>query len=153
MSSSRTRLLAYPIAVLLGILIVANVLQAQTGVQYFYDPLGRLVGVIETSGNAAAYNFDAVGNLLAITRYTAGQASVLDFTPASGPVGTVVTISGTGYSATASQDTVSFNGTTATITSATVNQIVATVPSGATTGPIKVTSPAGTFTTPTSFTV
>jgi YD repeat-containing protein len=151
--SSRTRLLAYPVAVLLSVLLFTNVLRGQSGVQYFYDPLGRLVGVIDTSGNAAAYSYDPVGNLLAITRYTAGQASVLDFTPSSGPVGTVVTISGTGYSTTASQDTVSFNGTTATITSATVNQIIATVPTGATTGPIKVTSPAGTFTTATSFTV
>src|SRR5580700_5408367 len=138
--SSRTRLLAYPVAVLLSVLLFTNVLRGQSGVQYFYDPLGRLVGVIDTSGNAAAYSYDPVGNLLAITRYTAGQASVLDFTPSSGPVGTVVTISGTGYSATVSQDTVAFNGKTATITSATVNQIIVTVPSGATTGPIKVTS-------------
>jgi YD repeat-containing protein len=151
--SSRTPLLAYPIAVLLSILFVTDVLRGQSDVQYFYDPLGRLVGVIDTSGNAAAYSYDAVGNLLAISRYTAGQASVLDFTPSSGPVGTVVTISGTGYSATVSQDTVAFNGKTATITSATVNQIIVTVPSGATTGPIKVTSPAGTFTTATNFTV
>ena len=49
---------------------------AQSGVQYVYDQLGRLVGVIDTSGNAAAYSYDAVGNLLAISRYTAGQTSV-----------------------------------------------------------------------------
>ena len=121
--------------------------------QYVYDQLGRLVGVIDTSGNAAAYSYDAVGNLLAINRYTSGQTSVLGFTPTSGPVGTTVTIIGTGYSATSSQDTVSFNGTSASITSASVNQIVATVPTGATTGPIQVTTPSGTFTTTTNFTV
>jgi YD repeat-containing protein len=132
---------------------LAASLSAQSGVQYVYDQLGRLVGVIDTSGNAAAYSYDAVGNLLAINRYTASQTSVLGFTPTNGPVGTTVTITGTGYSATSSQDTVSFNGTSASITSASVNQIVATVPTGAATGPISVTTPSGTFTTATNFTV
>ena len=126
---------------------------AQSGVQYVYDDLGRLVGVIDPSGNAAGYQYDAVGNLLAITRYTASQAEVLNFSPTSGPVGSTVTITGTGFSTTISQDTVSFNGTIATVTSATVNQIVATVPMGATTGPISVASPAGAFTTASSFKV
>jgi YD repeat-containing protein len=132
---------------------LATSLSAQSGVQYVYDQLGRLVGVIDTSGNAAAYSYDAVGNLLAINRYTAGQTSVLGFTPTSGPVGTTVTIAGTGYSSMSSQDTVSFNGTSASITSASVNQIVVTVPTGATTGPISVTTPSGTFTSATNFTV
>jgi YD repeat-containing protein len=127
--------------------------KAQSGVQYVYDQLGRLVGVIDPAGNAASYSYDAVGNLLQINRYAAGQASVLGFTPTSGPVGTAVTITGTGYSSTSSQDTVLFNGTSASITSASVNQIVATVPTGATSGPIQVTTPSGTFTTATNFTV
>jgi YD repeat-containing protein len=151
--SSRTRLIAWPIIVLLAVLFITRTSGGQSAVQYFYDQLGRLVGVIDTSGNAAGYNYDAVGNLLSISRYTSSQVSALDFTPTSGPVGTVVTISGTGYSATLSQDTVSFNGKTATITSATVNQLIVTVPTGATTGTIKVTTPSGNFTTTTNFTV
>lgn len=151
--SARMRLLAYPIVILLGILAVAGGVPGQSGVQYFYDGLGRLVGVIDTSGNAAAYSYDAVGNLTSIANYTASQASVLQFTPTSGPVGTTVTISGTGFSTTLSSDSVSFNGTSATVSSATVNQIVTTVPSGATTGTISVTTPAGTFTTTSNFTV
>jgi len=149
----RTRLIACPIAVLLSVLFLTDIVRGQSGVQYFYDQLGRLVGVIDTSGNAAGYNYDAVGNLLSISRYTSSQVSALDFTPISGPVGTVVTISGTGYSATLSQDTVSFNGKAATITAATVNQLIVTVPTGATTGTIKVTTPSGNFTTTTNFTV
>lgn len=151
--SLRTRLIAWPIVVLLAVLFITDTSRGQSGVQYFYDQLGRLVGVIDTSGNAAGYNYDAVGNLLSISRYTSSQVSALNFTPTSGPVGTVVTISGTGYSATPSLDTVSFNGKTATITSATVNQLIVTVPTGATTGTIKVTTPSGNFTTTTSFTV
>ncbi len=36
--------------------------------QYFYDELGRLTGVIDGQGNIASYEYDAVGNLLAISR-------------------------------------------------------------------------------------
>jgi YD repeat-containing protein len=40
--------------------------------QYIYDDLGRLVQVIDGQGNVATYNYDAVGNLLSITRSTGG---------------------------------------------------------------------------------
>lgn len=40
--------------------------------QYIYDDLGRLSQVIDGSGNVATYNYDAVGNLLSITRNTGG---------------------------------------------------------------------------------
>src|SRR5581483_6408757 len=66
---------------------------------------------------------------------------------------TTVTLVGTGYSATASQNTVTFNGTAATVTSATTTQLVVTVPTGATTGPIAVTTPNGSATSSTPFTV
>jgi YD repeat-containing protein len=35
---------------------------AQADVQYVYDENGRLAGVIDPSGNAAQYNYDAAGN-------------------------------------------------------------------------------------------
>jgi len=79
-------------------------------VSYVYDALGRLVGVINPSSDTATYNYDAVGNLLSITRNPSSQVSIIDFTPKSGPVGTNVTISGTAFSLTASQDSVSLNG-------------------------------------------
>src|SRR5262249_52661843 len=125
---------------------VASALQTNGPVQYVYDELGRLVAVIDANGNAAVYNYDAVGNILSIARYTSSQVAVSSFTPKLGPVGTPVTISGTGFSATASQNTVSFNGVTANVTSATPNQLIVTVPTGATTGPISVTTPAGSAT-------
>ena len=40
--------------------------------QYIYDDLGRLAQVIDGQGNVATYNYDAVGNLLSITRNTGG---------------------------------------------------------------------------------
>jgi YD repeat-containing protein len=92
---------------------------AHAAVNYIYDDLGRLIAVVDATGEAAIYQYDAVGNLLSITRQNPGVVSILNFTPKSGPVGTTVTISGTGFSTTASQNTVTFNGTPATVTAAT----------------------------------
>jgi len=38
--------------------------------QYIYDDLGRLSQAIDGQGNVATYQYDAVGNLLSITRNT-----------------------------------------------------------------------------------
>jgi uncharacterized repeat protein (TIGR03803 family) len=76
--------------------------------------------------------------------------TISSFTPKSGFPGTSVIITGTNLSYATS---VTFNGTPATITSDTATQIVATVPSGATTGPISVTTLGGTVTTTSNFTV
>jgi YD repeat-containing protein len=107
---------------------------AQSAVQYVYDELGRLVAVIDTSGASAVYSYDAVGNLLSIVRRGSSDVSIIEFTPNSGPVGTLVTIYGTGFSATPNQNTLTFNGSSATVLSATATRLTATVPAGATTG-------------------
>jgi subtilase family serine protease len=66
--------------------------------------------------------------------------SVASFTPTSGAVGKVVTITGVGFTKTS---TVSFNGTAATsVTYVSSTKLKATVPSGATTGSISVTNTA-----------
>src|SRR5262249_28003653 len=104
-------------------------------------------------GDTATYNYDAVGNLTSITRQNSTALSVVEFSPNSGPIGTTVTIYGTGFSATANQNTVTFNGTVATVNSATATQLVATVPSGATTGLINVTTPGGSASSAAAFTV
>jgi YD repeat-containing protein len=128
-------------------------LSAQNPIRYIYDELGRLVGVIDANGDAAEYHYDAVGNLLSITRSSPTQVNIIDFSPDSGPIGQTVTIQGTGFSATPASNTVTFNGTSATVTSATTNSLVVTVPTGATTGLIAVTSPNGSDTSATSFVV
>lgn len=58
--------------------------------------------------------------------------------PDSGVVGTEVTISGMNFSATASENSITFNGTSAAVKSATETELVADVPQGATDGPIEV---------------
>ncbi|MBI3302591.1 MAG: IPT/TIG domain-containing protein [Deltaproteobacteria bacterium] len=136
----------------LGLLLAAQEAQAAPS-SYVYDDAGRLIAVIDPAGETATYTYDAVGNLLAISRQSSALLSLLNFTPKSGPIGTVVTIYGTGFSTTASQNTVTFNGTVATVTSATTTQIVTSVPAGATTGPITVTTPNGSVTSSVVFTV
>lgn len=122
-------------------------------VEYTYDEIGRLVGVYAPSGDAAQYVYDAAGNITEIKRFTASQLSIIEFTPNSGPVGTTVTIWGTGFSTTPSSNTVTFNGTAATVSAATANKLTVTVPSGATTGAIGVTVGGGSTTTTANFTV
>src|SRR5207244_815869 len=80
-----------------------------------------------------------------------GPPTITSFTPSSGPVGTVVTISGSNLTGTTR---VAFNGTAATtFTVDSATQIQATVPSGASSGPISVTTPAGTAVSASNFTV
>jgi IPT/TIG domain len=76
--------------------------------------------------------------------------TVTSFTPTSGPVGTSVTLTGTNLNPPTS---VTFGGAVAGVSSSSPTQIVATVPPGAMTGPIVVTTPTGTYTSATNFTV
>jgi YD repeat-containing protein len=46
---------------LVGLLCLPAVPSADTA-QYVYDELGRLVGVVDSSGNAAVYVYDEVGS-------------------------------------------------------------------------------------------
>jgi hypothetical protein len=72
------------------------------------------------------------------------------FAPASGRAGAIVTISGLNFTGTTA---VRFNGSAASFTVTSSTSIQATVPAGATSGPISVTSPAGTGSSPTPFIV
>ncbi len=145
----RTVLMAWVVVALLG----GNLVGQTTPVRYIYDEVGRLVGVVDQNGDAAYYHYDLVGNLTSITRTTSAQVAIIEFTPNQGPIGQSVTIYGTGFSATPGSNTVTFNGTSATVSSATVNKLVVTVPSGATTGTIAVTSPNGSASSADSFSV
>src|SRR5262249_59468987 len=88
---------------------------AQSGITYVYDELGRLIAVTDPAGDTARYSYDAVGNILSISRYTSSTLSLINFSPTSGPVGTTVTINGTAFSTTPSSNTVTFNGVSATV--------------------------------------
>ena len=79
--------------------------------------------------------------------------TIVNLLPRAGAVGASVTIFGTNLGATQGSSTVTFNGTTATaIGSWTATQIVAAVPTGATTGNVVVNA-AGVSSTGISFTV
>ncbi|MHB8744499.1 MAG: beta strand repeat-containing protein [Sulfuricaulis sp.] len=74
-----------------------------------------------------------------VTHYVGAVLSptISGFTPASGTVGTQVTISGSNLYA-GTPPAVAFNGVTARVLSASLTQLVAIVPNGATSGPITV---------------
>jgi uncharacterized repeat protein (TIGR03803 family) len=72
------------------------------------------------------------------------------FSPASGPVGTVVTITGTGFTQATK---VSFNKLVATFTVVSDTEVTATVPTGATTGKVVVFTKGGSASSTTNFTV
>jgi YD repeat-containing protein len=111
-------------------------------VQYFYDDVGRLIRVVDGSGNVATYAYDAVGNLLSISRSSVpanNGLAILSFSPQSGTAGQTVIMQGQGFNTTASANSVQFNGVGTAVATATTNTLTVTVPAGATTGPISVT--------------
>jgi hypothetical protein len=65
---------------------------------------------------------------------------IAGFGPASGPVGTEVTLTGAGFDPVASNNVVWINGLRATVISVTSTSLVFTVPAGATYGPVTVTA-------------
>ena len=76
--------------------------------------------------------------------------TITGFSPTTGIFGTTVTITGTNLDRTTQ---VSFNGTAASYTIMSATQVNAVVPTGATTGPITVTTTGGTATTTTNMVV
>jgi len=155
-ASDRYRPIATPNAiavVVLCALLVPGRLQAQApSVYYVYDELNRLIAVVDQQGDAATYTYDAVGNILRIDRFDAtglpGSVAISLFTPSAGAVGATVQVFGRGFGATVAQNSLFFNDRPTTITAAAPNRLVAIVPAGATTGPITVTAPAGSATSP-----
>lgn len=74
-----------------------------------------------------------------VTFTVTGTLAVTGVSPGVGPVGTSVTITGTGFGTTQNGGSASFNGNVGSISSWNATQIVAIVPSGTTTGSVSVT--------------
>ena len=93
---------------------------------------------------------ESTGNLLTPLKFKI-LPTVASFSPASGAVGTVVTITGTGLLKTTA---VKFGGVAATaFTVDSDTKVTATVPTGAVTGKISITTTGGAANSATSFTV
>jgi YD repeat-containing protein len=147
------RNLAGTIVLLVATTITVTAQHNNGPINYFYDNLGRLVRVVDANGNVATYNYDAVGNILSITRSTISGLNIFSFTPGQGSVGQIITIQGQGFGTTPSTNTVQFNGTAAVVSAATATSLTVSVPTGATTGPISVQVGTATATSSTNFTV
>lgn len=103
------------------------------------------------TASTAGYSVNGLAAFAAIGGAPPAPPVVSSFSPTSGPVGTSVVITGTGFTGAGS---VTFNGTA--VSSLTVNsdsQITTTVPSGATSGIVCVTTANGTGCSSASFTV
>jgi RHS repeat-associated protein len=81
------------------------------------------------------------------------QPSIVSFSPTSGRVGTSVTLAGTNFDTDVSGNRVTFAGTLATVGTATATSMAVTVPNGALSGPLSLTTAGGTVTTANAFTV
>lgn len=98
-------------------------------------PSGATTGkiTVSVSGNSVTSTSD-----FTVTTTTSAAPTITGFSPTSGAVGVTVTITGTNFSTTVANNTVTFNGVAATVTAATATQLTVTVPTGATTGKIAV---------------
>ena len=84
---------------------------------------------------------------------TAGLPTITNVSPASGVVGSVVTLSGSSFNPVAVNNQVRFGGIVATVlaVNTTGTSLTTAVPAGALTGPVTVTTPLGTATSPLPF--
>jgi uncharacterized repeat protein (TIGR03803 family) len=112
------------------------------------DDAGNLYGTAAGNnvGCPSDYYLGACGTVFKVV----APPQITKFAPASGPVGSTVSISGASFSQTTE---VTFNGTATTFTVKSDKLVTATVPTGATTGKIAIVSPGGTATTFMTFTV
>ncbi len=84
---------------------------------------------------------------------TSTEFTVTAITPASGTVGTEITITGTNFPTAISDIDLNFDGIAAIITSATSTQLVTTVPAEASSGEVSIAANGFTKTAPNNFTV
>jgi hypothetical protein len=121
-------------------------------VQYAYDDAGRLRVVADSGGDLAMYEYDAVGNLLAIRRIdvaaTPEPVAIVVIAPAAARPGATVSLFGKGFAAAADANVVRFNGVRAEVVSASPTRLIVTVPPGAAAGAITVTTPIGSASSP-----
>jgi len=144
----RIRRLAAGIAI---VLVVPVTSPGQT-VHYAYDAAGRLSVVADPRGDLAVYQYDAVGNLVSIQRIDVGGVAdavvIAHVSPGAAPRGASVSLFGKGFGASVDANAVSFNDVAAAVLTASPTRLTVRVPAGATTGPIHLSTPLGSATSP-----
>jgi len=96
-----------------------------------FIPNGATTGPVVVTTNSGASN--------GITFTVIPPPNIATLSPASGPAGTVVTVSGTSFGSTQGTSKITFNGTVASPTSWSDTSITVPVPAGSTTGSVVVT--------------
>jgi gliding motility-associated-like protein len=105
------------------------------GSNYIGAALGVAIGDLDGDGKADLIVAKSGSNTVSVLRNNPilPQPPVIaSFSPASGPVGTQVTITGSGFNATAASNIVFFGATRATVSAASATSLTVTVPVGAT---------------------
>jgi hypothetical protein len=103
-----------------------------------------------TTGNITVTTPAGTGTSASAFTVTVPGPAITSFNPPSGLARSVVTLTGTGFTGASS---VKFNGTAATFAVISDTSLSTTVPNGATTGTLTVTTPLGTGTSSSSFTI
>ena len=100
---------------------------------------GQALSVTFTPTDATNYT-TATRTVLIDVVVSTGPPVITDVTPASGAIGSGVTVTGSGFTGTT---TVTFHGVSAAYTVVSDTQVTTTVPTGATTGLVRLTTPSG----------
>jgi uncharacterized repeat protein (TIGR01451 family) len=120
------------------------------GVNYdFTAAASQITATVPSNATTGLIQIAAPGGVYISTNAFAILPKIYSFTPNIGPVGTLVTISGTSLFDVTS---VLFNGVSAPALNASPNQVQAAVPAGAATGPLTVVTPYGNDISSNSFT-
>lgn len=108
--------------------VPANLIPAQPNTRGTYD----------VCANTTLTDADANNNQSCVNMKVHDEVTIASISPGKGKVGSDVTVTGKGYSVVATENKVELNGLAATVKSSTETTITFTVPTGATTGKVKV---------------
>ncbi len=112
------------------------------------DSPNQISAIVPTYAKTGPLSVVSPGGIITSTNNFVVLPKIDSFSPTFGPVGTVVTNTGTSFFDVSN---VTFNGVSANFTNASSTKVTAVVPAGATTGPISIKTPDGTATTTNKF--
>ncbi len=118
------------------------------------SPRGLSIGDINADNRPDLVITNSLDNTVSVLNNLVGiTPTITGFAPLFGAVGTAVTITGTNFNTMPANNIVNFNGVAATVTASTITSISTTVPVGATTGTLSITTGCATVTSASNFTV